>query len=188
MVHTVMYTFVCPTAAEWTCSAALFSAVGGGEIITGAMWGPTQIPQGGVHLYLAENNSCIVLRGRVTIMKQKSIRILIWLSVCDLWNRPDHYWGGRTQHWDTIQRIRVVLQEESKNMTRSWLSFFLIHLREGFLNHSSGHQMVLQRQVWSMCCSSRQEDEGMRKWRGARINVITITLVSGRQTSDWWRL
>lgn len=61
---------------------------------------------------------------------------------------------------------------QGKKYCEKGVDFFLLptlllsHLREGFLNHSSGHQMVLQRQVWSMCCWSRQEDEGMRKWRG----------------------
>lgn len=43
--------------AKWTCSVALIRALGGGEIKTGATRGPTQIPQGGLHPYLARNNS-----------------------------------------------------------------------------------------------------------------------------------
>lgn len=84
-----------------------------------------------------------------------------------------HFWRGRKQDWDTIQRTKVVLQDSREKDCENGVDIFffsptllLSHLREGFLNHSSGHQMVLQRQVWSMCCWSRQEDEGMRKWRG----------------------
>lgn len=57
----------------------------------------------------------IVSGGTAPITKQKNIRILM-LLVC-LWfmkSPPDHHWGGRTQDWDTIQRIRAVLQARSK--------------------------------------------------------------------------
>lgn len=67
--------------------------------------------------------------------------------------------GERKQDWDTIQRMRVVLQrkrEKKKTHEKGVDTPPPIHLREGFLNHSSGHQMVLQRQVWSMRCWSRQ--------------------------------
>lgn len=63
------------------------------------------------------------------------------------------------------------------NTRMGWMLFLsLIHLWEDFLNHSCGHQMVLQRQVWSMRCWSRHEHEGMRKWRVSHIKTVIICL------------
>lgn len=104
---------------------------------------------------------------------QESIEYVMLVDKVQVANACSHHFWRRKQDWDTLQRTKVVLQqgEENRSNWRTGLIFFLPTLLlsqqcEGFLNHSSGHQMVLQRQVWSMCCWFRQQDEGMRKWRG----------------------
>lgn len=83
-------------------------------------------------------------------MTQTSLRMLIWLSCVlsyEIITQSVIEEGGHRTETPSRGLERYYTERANNRGVGVDFFSFLIHLRGGFLTHSGGHQMVLQRQV-----------------------------------------
>lgn len=103
-----------------------------------------------------------------------------------------HFWRGRKQDWDTIQRTKVVLQDSREKDCENGVDIFF--------SPPPSSSVICVKASWitavvtRWCCKGRFDPcvagpgRRMKEWGSGGAPRVQIIIITRVQPSDWWRL